>query len=316
MTTIAAILFCACSSSDSASTTERWLLEPDDPLPQSLSSVGVFDDMRSRTTYEDVVGYAPKHALFSNGLAKERYLYLAEGTHIDGDSTEPWEFPEGTVLFKTFVWDDMPVETRLLFRNRDGWDYAIYQWRTDGLDADLVPGNWAEVPVELDGGELIHTLPSRLDCRTCHETHEEFAGVPVLGVSDLQTGDDLIEAGAFAAPPVLKDIEGRTSEETAALGYFVGNCNPCHNGGDALNSSFSLYPDDAIANTIGQPTESETGEGIRVVPGSPEESVLFITVVDAPTSDYRGPFKAMPPLGLSVVDPDAAPVLSAWIEGL
>jgi hypothetical protein len=82
VTTIAAILFCACSSSDSASTTERWLLEPDDPLPQSLSSVGVFDDMRSRTTYEDVVGYAPKHALFSNGLAKERYLYRYVSTTL------------------------------------------------------------------------------------------------------------------------------------------------------------------------------------------------------------------------------------------
>ena len=305
-----------CGSSDGAATAERWLVDPDTALPPKLSSVGVFDDMRTRTPYDDIVGYAPKHALFSNGLTKERHVYLAEGTQIDAKGVDEWDFPEGTVLFKTFLWKEAPIETRLLFKNSEGWDYAIYQWSDDGRDAELLPGNWAEVPVELEDGELIHTLPSRLDCRTCHETHEERAGVPVLGVSSLQTDDDLTEANVFDRPPVLEEVQGRTPEETAALGYFIGNCTACHNGGNALNSSFSLYPEDAVANTVDQPTETETGEGIRVVPGSPEQSVLFITVVDAPVPGYRGPFKAMPPLGLSVVDPDAQAILSTWIEGL
>ena len=238
------------------------------------------------------------------------------GTGIDGSTADGWDFPIGTVLAKTFVYEGSPVETRLVFRTEDGWDYAIYQWRADGLDGQLLEGNWAEVPVDLGDGELTHTLPSRLDCRTCHETHEAVAGVPVMGVSSLQTDDDLIEAGVFSAAPVLETVEGRSAEETAALGYFVGNCIACHNGGDSINSSFSLYPDDAVANTVDRPTESEPGEGLRVVPGAPEESVLFITVIDAPTPEYRGPFKAMPPIGLSVVDPDATTVLSSWIESL
>lgn len=311
------VLLIGCADGpESAPSADRWLLDPDAALPTNLSDVGVFDDMRGRTTYDDVIGYTPKHALFSNGLAKERHLYLADGTYIDGTVADTWDYPEGTVLAKTFVWDGAPIETRLIFKNASGWDYAIYQWREDGLDAELLPGNWAEVSVELDDGALTHTLPSRLDCRTCHETHEELVGTPVLGVGSYQTDDDLIDAGAFERDPAVRVAEGRTPEETAAFGYFIANCTACHNGGDSLNSSFSLYPADAVANTVDRPTETETGEGTRVVPGSPEESVLFITVVEAPTPGYRGPFKAMPPLGLSVVDPDAAPVLSAWIEGL
>lgn len=72
----------------------------------------------------------------------------------------------------------------------------------------------------------------------------------------------------------------------------------------------------ASSNTVDQPTESETGEGIRVVPGDPEQSVLYITVVEAGTTGYRGPFKVMPPIGADVIDPDASAVLGAWIENL
>ena len=105
-------------------------------------------------------------------------------------------------------------------------------------------------------------------------------------------------------------------EETAALSYFVGNCITCHNDGDSINSSFSLYPEEAVGNTVDQPTESETGEGIRVVPGDPEQSVLYVTVVEAGAPGYRGPFKVMPPIGGDVIDPDASAILGSWIENL
>lgn len=312
---LVAFLQAGCGES-SAAPTQRWLLEPNDPLPAQLSQVGLFEDTAQRTAYADVVGYVPEHPLYSNGLDKERHLYLPSEMQIDAGVADAWGFPIGTVLAKTFVYDGTPVETRLIFQTDGGWDYAIYQWRADSSDAQLLEANWAEVPLTLGDGELTHTLPSRLDCRTCHETHEAVAGVPVLGVSSLQTGDDLVDAGVFAGSPALQAVEGRNDEETAALSYFVGNCTSCHNGGDALNSAFSLYPDVAVANTVNQPTESETGEGIRVVAGRPGESAVFITVIEAPEPEYTGAFKAMPPIGLSRVDPSAEAILSSWIENL
>lgn len=286
-----------------------------EPLPARLSRVGVYEDVSLRTAYADVIAYEPKHALYSNGLRKERHIYLPEGTTIEV-AEDAWAFPIGTVLTKTFLDGDDPIETRLIFHAEDGWDYAIYQWRPGLDDAERLEGNWAEVAVMGEDGDRMHTLPSRLDCRTCHETHEAVAEVPVLGISALQTSSALVEAGVLSGTPALVTVEGRTAEETAALGYFVGNCISCHNGGDSINSSFSLYPEDAVANTVDQPVVSETGEGIRVIAGDETQSVLYVTVVEAGEPDYRGPFKVMPPLGIDITDESAAAILGAWIQSL
>lgn len=316
MLVFAGLLQCGCGGSSTSEPAERWLLASDDPLPERLSEVGLYEDVAARSAYKDVVAYVPNHPLYSNGLDKERHLYLPEGTAVRVDGTQPWTFPVGAVLAKTFLYEGAAVETRLLFRTPQGWDYGLYQWLPDASDAEVVPGNWAEVPVVLGDGELTHTLPSRFDCRTCHETHEAVADSPVIGLSHLQTGADLIEAEVFSEPPSTTTVQGRTDEETAALSYFVGNCTACHNGGESINSAFSLYPEDAVANTVDQPTRSQTGEGIRVVPGDRNHSVLYITVVETGTPGYRGPFKTMPPLGAEVIDPDASGVLGAWIDSL
>lgn len=313
---LVALLAWGCADSADAPSEERWIANPAQPLPERLAEVGLFEDIATRKPYADLVAYVPNHPLYSNGLDKERYLYLPEGMKIQVGSAEPWTFPVGTVLVKTFLYQGSPVETRLIFRTSDGWDYGAYQWLPDGSNAHVLEGNWAEVPLTLDGGELVHTIPARLDCRTCHETHEAVAASPVLGISSLQADTDLVEAEVFSETPDTTSPTGRTDEESAALSYFVGNCISCHNGGDTINSSFSLYPEHAVANTVNQPTESETGEGIRVVPGDPEQSVLYVTAVDAWSPHYRGPFKAMPPIGVDVADPNAKSVFGTWIEGL
>jgi hypothetical protein len=286
----------------------RWLEDLGAPPPTHLSEVGLFRDMATREPHPDLAPYEPRHGLYSNGLGKERLAFLPG--IIDDADPSGWRFPDGTVLAKTFLHDDAPVETRLLFLGQEGWDYALYVW--DGAEGVLSEGNWPEQPLDL--GEVQHTLPGRLDCRTCHETAEESTGTPVLGIGPLQTAEDL--AVGFAADPATEELGGRTPEEDAALGYFVGNCITCHTGGEAVNASFSLHPAEAVDNTLDQPTQSETGVGIRVVGGSPEESVLYETVVHAHRADYDGPFKAMPPLGVQQTDPDAEPILRAWIEAL
>lgn len=295
---------------------ERWLLDVEAPLPEHLRGLGLFEDPAARRPYEDLLPFEPEYPLYSNGLDKERLLYLPEGAEIDATEPDGWRFPVGTVLVKTFVYEGSPVETRVLFLREQGWDYALYEWDSEGGDAELQPGNWPEKPVELGNGELTHTLPARLDCRTCHETHEEVAGTAVLGLSALQFDEDLLERDVFTTNPERIPVGGRTTEESRAFGYFVGNCIACHNGGDGTNAAFSLYPDEAIENTVDQPTETESGEGIRIVPGSPEQSVLYEAVVEAPLPGYRGPFKVMPPLGVNRPDPDAAAILGAWIEEL
>ena len=307
-----ALLACGDADPPPGEQPPRWLDDVEADTPTLLSEVGVYRDLGSRAVHDDGFVYTPSHVLFSNGLDKERALFLPAGASIDTSSPQRWVFPVGTVLSKTFTHEGAPVETRLLFKREERWDYALYAWRADGTDAELLPGNWAEEVLSLAGG-VTHTLPARLDCRTCHETSEESFGTPVLGLSTHQLGAD--------APTPLADAEatevaGRTPAETAALGYFVGNCTSCHTGGDGTNASFSLFPDAAVDNLVDRETETETAEGIRLVPGDVATSVLFISVVDAAEPDYGGPFKVMPPLGLNTRDPAVEGILRDWIEEL
>jgi hypothetical protein len=300
-----------------------WLDDVENELPRTLSEVGVFADPASLALSARAVAYEPNWPLWSNGTDKLRALFVPEGAIVE-PSGSSWEFPIGTVLAKTFglgfdADDTTPVETRLIFRRNDRWEYAAYVWTDDRKDAELLEGNWGEVTMNLrdeSGDAFSYKVPARLDCRTCHETSEKATRTPVLGVSALQLPPSLEHAPFFAERPPLSVVAGRSDAETRALGYFVGNCISCHHGGDGDNSAFSLYPDVAIENTVGKPTEISSAEGIRVVPGAPEESVLFITVVRAPEPSYAGPFKAMPPLAITRADPSAGAILGDWIAGL
>ena len=289
-------------------------------LPATLSDVGLFASLPEQTPSESMLEYEPLWPLWTSGTEKQRLLHVPDGSSVDTAADHGWQFPTGTVLAKTFsVPGGGPIETRLLFRRAAGWEYAVYLWNASGADADLLEGNWLERKLALtdgNGDPFPYTVPARLDCRTCHETSEDATGTPVLGVSALQLPASLQDAPFFDAPPPAAEVEGRSPEETAALGYFVGNCVACHNGGHGDNTAFSLYPEHAVENTVGHPTESETGVGVRVVAGDPESSVLFITVARAREPGYSGPFKAMPPLGVDRADPAAEHVLGAWIAGL
>jgi hypothetical protein len=207
------------------------------------------------------------------------------------------------------------VETRLIFRRASGWDYAVYQWQESGADAELLEGNWVEQVLELEDGRA-YTIPARLDCRTCHETSESTTGTPVLGITSYQLTNDLAESSIFDEEPNVADVDGESAEETLALGYFVGNCISCHDGGRTDNSAFSLYPELARVNTVGVATEGETAPGVRVVAGDPSQSVLYEAVVEAPLPGYTGAYKEMPPLGLDRADPEASEILGNWISGL
>lgn len=100
---------------------------------------------------------------------------------------------------------------------------------------------------------------------------------------------------------------------TEVLGYLLGNCVHCHNGTNGAASSFDLRPSTALQNLLDQPTASSaTADGIRVVPGSPEESVMLLAVRGG--SDFE--VKDMPPLGVAQRDASAIRLLDEWIREL
>lgn len=311
LTPVLTIIGCHGTEPSPGQPSPPWITEIESPLPSWLSETGIFEGTPERVPAPSLLPFTPRFPLYSNGLDKDRLVYLPPGETIE---VGPWEFPLGTVLAKTFSHEGAPVETRLLFRRAERWDYALYVWDAAGQDAELRTGNWPEETLSVAG--VAHTLPARLDCRACHETSERAQGTPVLGLSPHQVTDAMASLGVFSVAPTVQALGGRSPAEDDALGYFVGNCVSCHTGQKGDNASFSLYPSDAVEQTVNQATTSETSEGVRVVPGDAARSALFLAVVGSRTPGVSQPFKAMPPIGWNQLDPTAEGILERWIGGL
>ena len=271
------------------------LLADDAPLPDRLSELP-FESAR-RT-----VPYAPTWPLWSNGLEKRRWLYTPGRDPIDTED-RVWDWPVGSLLFKEFAWDGGLVETRVMRREADDWDYATYVW--DGDDAWRLP---AAERVELDAPA--HTIPSRYECRLCHEP----AGGPIglrprqLSQADLDVFGDRFSPAVEPVP-----ITGHDATTTDVLGYFIGNCVHCHDGRRSKQTAFDLRPDAALDNLIGVETRSPLlPGGVRVQPGSAEESQLFLALLQSESGDVS----AMPPAGVDRVDEAAVDLFREWIDGL
>lgn len=298
----------------------------DEPLaepPGRLSEVGVYRDLSRLTVSRRALAYEPGYPLWSDGGDKQRLFVLPEGESVDASDPEAYGFPVGTLIFKTFSFlteqspeQPVPVETRLLRLTDEGWQLDAYAWNEAGTDADLLELKRNETRTILsDEGEAIeHAIPSRLECRQCHESSASM----VLGITELQ----LAKSGDLAQ--LLPQLDPAPSEPYAALpehgpltsqvlGYLVGNCVTCHNGSNGANSSYDLRPEVALENLIDQPTmSSAAAPGIRVVPGSPEESEMFLAVAGSTNLEV----KDMPPVGVALRDSSAVELLREWITAL
>ena len=300
--------------------------QPLGPMPQQLSETGFFEDMHSRRPIARAVLYEPSLPLWTNGADKERWLLLPEGTQVD-NGQEPWEFPRGTVFGKTFAYPtergSVPIETRILRRLEHGWDYQAYKW-LDGDGELLSLERSIDVQVVQHGDQFSHIVPSRFDCRTCHESN----AAPVIGFDGLrlsapQSGAAIPQLQTLFQQGVLRfaaDDHGSLTEHDHdpltrwVLGYLHGNCAHCHNDQPHSMSKLDLRHTHALTQLIGMPTQgSGQVPGIRVQPGAPELSVLhqaFTWAGDVPE------LKPMPPLGVQRRDTEAAALIERWIRSL
>ena len=297
------LLLVGCSDAASAPDAARWLeRDPLAELPAKLSAVGIYQGSAVANALEPAVAYEPGYPLWSDGGKKFRSVVLPEGSSIDASDADNYVFPLGTLIFKTFAFktarspdDEVPVETRLLRLKDDGWELSAYAWNDAATDAELLDLKRSQsVEVLGDDGEVVeHAIPSRLECKQCHES----ADSEVLGINELQRAK-LPEHGPLT---------------TGVLGYFVGNCVHCHNGTNGAASSFDLRPDVALSNIIDQPTESSaTADGLRVSPGKPAESILYLGVKGGTELEV----KDMPPVGVALRDAGAVQLLADWILAL
>jgi hypothetical protein len=309
--------------------------------PQRLSETGLYADIATQRIAEGVVSFTPQYPLWTDGATKRRWMSLPPESFVDATDPDAWEFPVGTKFWKEFSFGKR-VETRTIERTTDGWRFATYRWLEDGSDARLV-GEFGERGVAEIAPGVKHDLPTRYDCRACHEGNVSR----VLGFSALQLSPDrdpeaihgeapragdvdlavLVERGLVRGLPAElvanpPRIAASSATERAALGYLHGNCASCHNDRGALaDLGFSLEVrsaragarsvSGALSTALGQTAHFRpAGEpsSLRLAAGHPEGSAVVRRMAQ------RDPMQQMPPLGTKLVDREALTRLEKWIR--
>lgn len=201
-------------------------------------------------------------------------------------------------------WLYLPPGTSVDKANPDAWEFPVgtRAWKEFARNGSrvetrfierLADGSWrfASYLWNAEGTEAVLApeegvaklgVPSREDCLACHEG----APVPILGYSAVQL------EGTIAA---------RSAEERNAIGYLHGNCGHCHNavalGGTGLHFAQSAVdPEGSAASTRASAT-SRAQEILRRIRSS-------------------NAYVRMPPLGVSVADPEGAAAIEQWIRQL
>jgi len=290
------------------------VLDAGPPAPAALSETGLFETGASGAYADDVLSFSVRYPLWTDGADKRRHLRLPEGTSIDTSDPDQWAFPVGTRLYKEFVVDGVPVETRLLWKTGPGpldWVYVAYLYRDDGSEADAVPDG------QPDARGTDHDVPPTADCRSCHLGGGDF----VLGLGAFQldraTYDAWIASGALPPGTAWQEPPGDDTQREA-LGYLHGNCGHCHGGPHPIAERRSLRlrlpvgvsdPYEAPAwATAANVTAFHDIEGTTeiIAVGDPDASQLYVRM------GLRGDL-GMPPFGTEIADEAARAVIRDWI---
>ena len=167
-------------------------------FPRKLSDSGLFDSVKDHKLKPGVVPYSVNAPFWSDGLYKERALALPAGETIGFTRNRGWNFPDKTVLVKSFALEKKEgdptsrkwVETRFLTKQSGEWHGYSYVWNDAGTDATLVDAKGMDITFKVTNavGERDQTwhYPSRAECMVCHSRAQNY----VLGLCELQMNKD------------------------------------------------------------------------------------------------------------------------------
>ena len=180
--------------------------EQSSDFPRLLSQTGIYESITENLIHPGLIPYRVNSPLWSDGAIKERFIGIPGNQTIEFQTAKSWDFPDGTVLVKTFSLPlaDTPrkgdrqtskppltrIETRLMTRQSGEWHGYSYQWKADQTDAVLVKASGHDQMFEIASSDRKDGFtkqtwhyPSRSECMVCHSRASNF----VLGLSVRQT---------------------------------------------------------------------------------------------------------------------------------
>jgi hypothetical protein len=297
--------------------------------PTHLYCTGLYARWPSERLADDVRLYDPGLHLWSDGAAKQRWVWLPPGRMIDTSDMDEWVFPAGTKFWKEFALGGHKVETRYLEKRADDtWVRTTYVWNDDETDARE----------DTNGEKNVHgttyEIPTQEDCTLCHRGRKDgVLGFEAVLLSTPQasglTMQKLVTAGLVTNAPAMPIVIPGDATESAALGWLHVSCGvACHNTSPAglanwtglhmrLGVAFlggGVRATDTWLTAVGvesyfQPIDGE--RFFRIAPGDVGHSA--IPYRDATRDDGT---VQMPPIGTHTVDAQGLSLVDAWISAM
>jgi uncharacterized repeat protein (TIGR03806 family) len=299
-----------------------------DTFPQTLSATGCFQQGDTTKPVAGMIPYSINAELWSDGASKQRHFAIPDGAKITVGADGDFDFPNGSVVAKTFSVGGKRVETRLFMRHLDGtWAGYSYEWNDAETDATLLAGSKSKQV----GGQTWY-YPSRAQCLQCHTA----AAGRTLGPEVAQLNRNhtyplaggggatrhqltvLEGLGFFSAPlvtpsPQLEPPFGGGALELRARSWLHANCSGCHRAGMGQGPADFRYTrtfkETNTCNVMPQNGDLGISGAMLISPGAPLQSIVSRRVHSLDAA-------RMPPLATSVVDTAGVALIDQWITSL
>ena len=301
--------------------------QPADTFPKKLSQTGCFNPSNPKEPVAAMIPYELNAPFWSDGALKERHFAVPDGAKITVGADGDFDFPNGSVVSKTFSLGGKRIETRLFMRHADGtWGGYSYEWDDAESDATLLPAGKLKT---VAGQRWLY--PSRAQCMQCHTAIAGRTLGPELAqlnrsirypVGATRHQLTVLEGlGFLSAPlampveqlPKLEPLDGMGALDARARSWLHSNCSICHRSGAGQGpADFRFSRTLKETNTCDvMPDNGSLGVmGARLIkPGVPAQSLVSLRIhaLDA---------ARMPPLGSLQVDVQGAAVIDEWIRSL
>jgi len=320
---------------------------PLDYAKPTLSEFGFFKEpLKIQHPTKGVIPFSVASPLFSNYAEKLRFIKIPNGEKLTHNADGSFNYPEGSVLIKTFYYPDnfnepekerRIIETRLLIKTESDWVALPYVWNEAQTDAylevagDRLPVNW--IDKNNDYVEIEYSVPNMNQCKGCHVHFNEFkplgpqlknlnfiynyAEAPSNQINKWVELGILESSESFSNLPQSIDYANPDtgSLDERARSWLDVNCANCHQlGGPAQTSGLFLGFDQMNSKALGimkPPIAAGRGSGIHkytIVPGYPEESIMVYRI------NSTDPGIMMPELGRKLIHKEGLALIRQWIK--
>ena len=317
--------------------------------PAALSEHRLFEgNGATQKPADGVVPYTLNATLFSDETSKYRFIRIPKGTSIRYTEDGPLDFPEGTLIAKTFAYPidrrdpskgERLLETRIQVLQENKWHGYSYRWNEAQSEALLLLGggefdvSW----IHHDGTRKSnrYEIPNANQCLSCHSQNKDYVPIGPTAMNlnrDMDFGKGKVNQLDYLATihwleklpspekrrkmPIPEDSTTGSLDQRARAWLHV-NCAHCHSPeGTARTSGLDLRSTQTEPGRFGvwkPPVAAGHGSGGReydIVPGEADRSILLYRM------QSQDPSIRMPNVARNLMPSEAVALIHEWISAM